>query len=173
MLKYIYRDLLSAVKYLPYGLAIGIPVGLVLVWLGNKIRKYRHKEPAALLPVVLFGIYCAVMLVITFFSRESGSRKGVIDLELFSTWGRNDRNHAFVVENVLLFIPYGFLGCWAFEWAGRFLGCMALGTFTSLCIESLQLITGRGYFQIDDILTNMLGTFVGFLAFRLIFGRRR
>ena len=33
----------------------------------------------------------------------------MMDLELFSTWGINDRNNAFVVENVLLFIPYGFV----------------------------------------------------------------
>ena len=55
----------------------------------------------------------AILLVITYFSRESGSRTGMMDLELFSTWGINDRNNAFVVENVLLFIPYGFVLPWA------------------------------------------------------------
>lgn len=172
MWEYIYRDLLFAVRYLPYGLLVGIPVSVVLLWLGSKLRKHRHKEPAAVLPVIFFGVYFAVMLAITFFSRESGSRAGSVDLELFSTWGRNGRNHAFVVENVLLFIPYGFLGCWAFGWTKRFWGCMALGAVTSLGIESLQLVTGRGYFQIDDILTNILGTFIGFLVFRPMSGRK-
>ena len=31
----------------------------------------------------------------------------------------------------------------------------------SLCIEIIQLITTRGYFQIDDLFHNTLGAFVG------------
>lgn len=48
--------------------------------------------------------------------------------------------------------------------------CVATGAFTSICIESLQLVTGRGYFQIDDILTNTLGMFLGYLVFGIGFG---
>ena len=118
-------------------------------------------------------IYLALMLVITFLSRESGDSKG-IDLELFSTWGINDRNNAFVIENVLLFVPYGFLAGFAFGRYRRFLPCLALGAATSLGIETLQLVTGRGFFQIDDILTNTLGAVVGFLLYRLfgLFGKK-
>ena len=99
-------------------------------------------------------------------SRESGNSKG-FDLELFSTWGINDRNNAYVIENIMLFVPYGFLGSWAFEKMGNFFRCLALGALTSLYIESLQLVTGRGFFQIDDILTNTLGAVIGCLVYRL------
>ena len=78
-----------------------------------------------------------------------------------------------VVENVLLFIPYGILGPWAIERLRRFWSCVLLGAVTSLIIETLQLVTERGYFQIDDILTNTLGTAVGFLVWRLFFRGRR
>ena len=67
----------------------------------------------------------------------------------------------------MLFVPYGFLGSWAFEKMGNFFRCLALGALTSLCIESLQLVTGRGFFQIDDILTNTLGAVIGCLVYRL------
>ncbi len=110
MIEYIYHDLLFATGYLPYGLVVGIPLAAVLMWAVN--RRNGDRKPAALLPVAVFGIYFAVMFVITFLSRESGSRKGVVDLELFSTWGINARNNAFVVENVLLFIPMDFLPVW-------------------------------------------------------------
>lgn len=172
MWEYIYKDLVYALRYLPFGFTFGIPAGIVFSCVVNGIRGLRSKEPAPMLPSVLFGIYAAVMLMITFLSRESGSRKG-IDLELFSTWGNNDRNHSFVVENVLLFIPYGFLSRWAFGWTKRFWGCMFLGAVTSLGIETLQLVTQRGYFQIDDILTNILGTFIGFLLFAPFVRRRK
>jgi len=160
------------VRYLPYGLMTGIPVAAILIYVKRKLRDKGDQKPAALLPVVVFGFYLALILVITFLSRESGRSNG-LDLKLFSTWGINDRNNAFVVENVLLFIPYGFFSCWAFRRFNRFFRCAALGTATSLGIECLQLVTGRGFFQIDDILTNMLGTVIGFLLFRLLVRCRR
>lgn len=159
-------------RYLPYSLVVGIPVAIVLLAAVNFLRKRRKKEAAAMLPVVLFGFYLSVMLVITFLSRESGGGS-VFDLKLFSTWGINNRNNAMVVENVLLFIPYGFLGCWAFERTKSFLWCTLLGAGTSLSIECLQLATGRGFFQIDDIMTNTLGAMAGYLLFRLFFRRKR
>lgn len=168
MIEYIYSDLSRAVRYLPYGLALGVPVAVTVVWLINRQRRKRGKEPLSWVPVVIFGIYFAVLLVITFLSRESGSRRGVIDMDLFSTWGINDRNNAFVVENVLLFIPYGFLCSWNFRWAKKFWKCTLFGAFTSFEIEFLQLVTRRGFFQIDDILTNVLGTIIGWLLFRVI-----
>lgn len=155
------------VRHLPYCLVLGIPVAVLLLWAVDRVRKREQKAPAEKLPVIAFGIYLSVMLVITFLSRESGNRRG-LDLELFSTWGINDRNNAFVVENVLLFIPYGFFGSWAFGRMKRFFGCLFTAAFTSLCIESLQFVTGRGFFQIDDILTNTLGGVIGLLLFWLV-----
>ena len=96
-----------------------------------------------------------------------------MDLELFSTWGINARNNAYVVENVLLFIPYGLLCSLAFEKFRNFFGCILFGALTSMAVESLQLVTSRGYFQIDDILTNILGTVVGYFLYYVFWGRRK
>ena len=123
MLKYIYQDLLSVVRFLPGGVAMGAIISVAFFQAADKV--HRGKERIAKGPAVpraavaLFWIYFSVMLIITFFSRESGSRQGM-DLELFSTWGINERNNAYVVENVLLFIPYGFLSPWAFKVLRRF-----------------------------------------------------
>lgn len=167
MIDYIFRDLAQAVRYLPYGLATGIPIALVVLWLTNRSRKRRRKPPVNWLPLMIFCIYLVVMLAITFLSRESGSSNG-IDLKLFSTWGINKRNNAFVVENVLLFIPCGFLCSWNFEWAKKLWKCSLFGAAVSFGIEYLQLVTGRGFFQIDDILTNILGTVIGCLLFKAV-----
>ncbi len=168
MIHYIYSDMISMIKYLPYGMLIGIPIVAILLYMVLKVGKRKDKKPAALLPVVIFGFYVALMIVITFLSRESGSRDGM-DLKLFSTWGINTRNNAYVVENVLLFIPYGFFGSMAFAKLRHFFPSMILGTATSLAIECMQLVTKRGYFQTDDIWTNVLGTIIGFCVFRLLF----
>lgn len=171
MIQYICRDLAQALRYLPYGLATGIPVAVIVLLVVNTRRKRMGKTPLKWLPGILFGIYFAVLMAITFLSRESGSRSGAMDLELFSTWGINDRNNAYVIENVLLFIPYGFLCGWNFIGARNLFRCAALGAVTSFGIEWMQLTTGRGYFQIDDILTNILGTVIGWIIFRILWSQ--
>lgn len=166
MFHYICRDLTNALKYLPFGIGAGVLCFFVLtIW--NRGRKKRQKESITVVPGTLFFTYLAVVMAITFFSRESGSRQG-LDLELFSTWGINQRNNAFVVENVLLFVPYGILCPMAFRHMRKFWSCLLAGAFTSLFVELLQLFTSRGYFQIDDILTNILGTVTGYLLYAVV-----
>ena len=170
MIKYIYRDLATAAGYLPYGLALGLPISALLLL--PTLFGRRKREVREIFPLIAFGTYLAIMLVITFLSRESGSTPGEMDLKLFSTWGINTRNNAFVIENVLLFIPYGFLGCLAYERLQNLFSCSLMGALTSMAVECLQLVTARGYFQIDDILTNIIGTVVGYLLFLLFVGKR-
>ena len=107
--KYIIRDLNGAIQYLPYGVMAGAVMGLILNAM-NARRERKGKEAFPMAGLMVFSLYLMIILVITFFSREDGSRNRAMDLELFSTWGINTRNNAFVVENVLLFIPYGFPG---------------------------------------------------------------
>lgn len=167
MIKYIDADMSQAFGYLPYGLAVGLPLAVLAVLLMNAVRKRKQKPPVKWVPVTVLSVYIAVMLAITFLSRESGSRSELLDLQLFSTWGINDRNNAFVIENVLLFIPYGFLYCWNFPRKMRILCCTLSGAAVSLGVETMQLLTGRGYFQIDDIVTNTLGALIGGLLYAL------
>lgn len=166
MINYIIKDLAEVFRYLPYGMVAGIIVAILLSAIND--RRVRHnKKPVPAAAWTCFFMYLVIIIFITFLSREGGSRKG-IDLELFSTWGINARNNAFVVENVLLFIPFGFTCAWALKSARHFLVCTLYGLLASCSIEFMQLFTQRGYFQVDDILTNVLGTCIGFVLFRCI-----
>lgn len=165
MIDYIDADILQALEYLPYGLAVGLPVAALVVWIINRRRRKQQKPEVSWVPVTAFCVYLAVLFTITFLSREHGSRSEVLDMELFSTWGINDRNNALVVENALLFLPFGILCCWNSSKEKKLLRCTLFGAVTSLGIETMQLVTGRGYFQIDDILTNTLGALIGALLF--------
>ncbi len=174
MIKYLWKDIMSMLRFLPYGIAAGLVVALIL----GRVNARRSQRGRALLPVsgaVCFFMYVVILLVITFFSRESGSGSGM-DLDLFSTWGINDRNNAYVIENVLLFIPFGMVCPWYLKRARSFVACTALGLSCSVGIELLQHLTRRGFFQIDDILTNVLGSIIGYLIFsavRLLGGKIR
>lgn len=163
MINYIWKDLIAAMRHLPYGIMAGILAVIIL----SVVNTRRRRKGKVTLPAAAYSgffMYGVILLLITFLSRETGSRNG-IDLELFSTWGISDRNNAFVIENILLFIPYGFVSAWAFTSMRNLLCCTLFGAVTSLGIEYLQLITERGYFQIDDILTNTLGTIAGYIVF--------
>ncbi len=166
MAKYIIRDVTAVFRYLPYGLLAGLIVVIILSIINDR-RLKKEKQPFSVLAITGFIMYLVVLLFITFLSREDGSSKGM-DLELFSTFGINTRNDAYVIENILLFVPYGFFGAWVIPAARGFLSCTFIGMMTSLGIECLQLITGRGFFQIDDVLTNAVGALIGYLVFWLI-----
>lgn len=156
----------SVLRYLPYGLLVGVIVVIILSIINNR-RVKNNKEPLSVVAITGFIMYLVVLLFITFLSRESGNNKG-IDMELFSTWGINTRNNAYVIENILLFIPYGFFGAWVIKEVRNVITCTLFGAATSLIIEWLQLLSGRGFFQIDDVATNTIGAMVGYLIFRIL-----
>lgn len=165
MIKYIIKDIAGVLRYLPYGLAAGIVVVIILSGV-NQIRVRKNKSPFCVPAITGYIMYLVVLLFITFLSREDSSRK-TLDLELFSSWGINNRNNAFVVENILLFVPYGFLSAWVIKEVRNVIACTMLGAATSLLIEWMQLLTGRGIFQIDDVITNTIGTTIGYLICRI------
>ncbi len=165
MLKYLMQDMARMVRYVPYGIILGGSL-FFAVYLINLRRKKLGMEPGRLFATVCFYTYLGILLMITYFFRESGAETK-IDLQIGSTLRINTRNNAFLIENILLFMPYGFCITWYREWKHVFFKSLLLGFITSVSIEVMQLITQRGVFQIDDILTNALGCVIGGLLFRL------
>ena len=69
----------------------------------------NKKEKVRIYPsCILFIIYIEILMQTAFFSREPGSRKQ-IDLDLFGTWGQTAMAHAYFIENIIMFIPFGLL----------------------------------------------------------------
>ena len=75
-----------------------------------------------------------------------------------------------IVLNILMLIPVGFLLPFLVK-----KHTVMYGFLCSLCIEVFQLVTKRGYFEIDDLIHNTLGVVVGvglyWVAVKL-FGKR-
>ena len=70
------------------------------------------------------------------------------------------------VLNVLLFLPLGFFLPVFWKRFTPFLRTVLFGFFTSLLIESLQIFTYRAT-DINDLMTNTLGTFLGWILARI------
>lgn len=165
---YIGKDMLEPISYLIWGLLVG---GLFLLF-WKKIRRgflRGRKTLSRYNQWVLFlcVVYSTVVLIQAFFSREPGSRTG-IDLTFFSTWGITMTEHAYFVENIMMFIPYGILFPIAFPVMRKGFLCVFSGFLCSVCLELMQFVTKRGYCQVDDILTNTLGAAVGILCYKVL-----
>ena len=113
----------------------------------------------------LFVIYLWMLVMIVFFCREPGSRVGT-DLRFMGTWGTTMQDHAWVIENIFLFLPFGFLfPVWLPK--KKTAWTIPVGFLCSVAIEYCQLRTGRGFCQLDDVIMNTLGAEIGFLCWKI------
>ena len=108
-----------------------------------------------------------ILMQTAFFSREPGSRQQ-IDLNLFGTWGQTAIAHAYFIENIIMFIPFGLLAPMVFERMRKVRFCVFIGFLCSCGIELSQLITQRGYCQLDDVVTNTVGMLVGWGIWKML-----
>ena len=70
-----------------------------------------------------------------------------------------------IIQNIVLFMPFGFLLCGATD-QPRTSRILLLGFLLSLSIELCQLLLRLGWFEVDDILHNVLGTYLGIRLYR-------
>ena len=65
--------------------------------------------------------------------------------------------------NILLFVPFGYLLPLLRKRANRWWKVVLCGFALSLGIELIQLVTHLGMFDLDDLMNNTLGAFLGWL----------
>lgn len=108
---------------------------------------------------VLVTLYILIILWITLFSREPMTAR--IFRGLFWEIEMGYWNN--IIQNILLFIPLGFL-------IGGKRGIIA-GVLLSIGIELTQYIFRLGYCELDDMLNNTIGATIGAMLFSK-FGKR-
>ncbi|MFD1954575.1 VanZ family protein [Paenibacillus thailandensis] len=87
-------------------------------------------------------------------------------IPLYLPMGRDLDNWFFNFANFAAFLPYGILIPLLFPC--RFLRFIGLFLVSIVLIETVQMLTRLGSFDIDDVLMNTLGAAVGFLAQKLV-----
>ena len=92
------------------------------------------------------------------------------------SWWKNSLIN--VLGNIVMFIPYGFLG-WIFPACNNFKTLIFSFLSVLIMVEALQYFTRLGVFDVDDFLLNTLGVRIGFEIWRRLennssdFGRER
>ena len=72
-----------------------------------------------------------------------------------------------VAGNVIMFIPFGFLG-WIFPKLIELKSLLFTFISAITIVEATQYFTRMGIFEVDDIILNTFGMFLGFLMRRLM-----
>lgn len=131
--------------------------------------------------IYLFLIYIFFVLSITILRRPEGSREGIVHLYInlglgLKTGNPSFRISAYSIYNILLFLPFGFFAYLVIRNKDIFKSIITttiLGLCCSFLIEFIQLLTGRGMFELTDILTNtagsLLGTILSVFAYQVVY----
>lgn len=149
----------------------GVAVFSVVCWGGYWIYKHIFHGTARLRVsqwIVLFLLFGWFFLVlgITTFSRGANFT-GEINLSLFSgyvnAWNQwSYSEFQLIIFNMLMFSPLGFLLPYLTERGKRFSFVCLISFVTTLVIEILQFVSGRGIFELDDLFHNFIGSVFGY-----------
>ena len=81
-----------------------------------------------------------------------------LKLEILWSWRAWSVQRNQILTNVVMFVPVGVIAGWLWRWKGLWI---AAGL--SLLIEVLQLVSGRGLMEFDDVIHNCFGAAIGMM----------
>lgn len=140
------------------------------------------------------AVYLAGMLYITLFSREQGTESTFVISPLFGYKESLRFDPGFIgflkllyhkkfsqsldaihiisaarleenFLNILLFVPFGYIFPSVIRYLRNLPLTLMAGFTASLAIETTQLFTGMGIFDVDDLLNNTAGAVAGYILF--------
>ncbi|MFH0068900.1 VanZ family protein [Peribacillus sp. NPDC056705] len=114
----------------------------------------------------LFTGYVIMVIGVTFLNRGANYQGGM-DLSFFSSYREawysfSVRHWQFVYLNIFMFVPFGILFPLLHSRFKKAVWTIGTAAFFTLSIESVQLITGYGIFDVDDLFNNLLGAIIGY-----------
>ncbi|MGY0371969.1 VanZ family protein [Clostridium sp. JNZ J1-5] len=72
-----------------------------------------------------------------------------------------------LLGNIIAFGPLGFLVPIIINKINKFKQIIFISFIFSLILELIQLITGLGQFDVDDIILNVVGSILGFIIYKI------
>ena len=146
---------------------------VVVIFAVKKQKTIPHRSRSFIVSrfvfVTIFAVYFSYFVCLTLSGREAGSRGEIMNVIPFATIFDTENSAVPLIENVILFIPFGILFPVMLPYFRRSIRTAIAGLAASALIESLQLVTGRGYFDTDDIILNACGALAGYLLFAGIY----
>lgn len=162
----------DALLYIPSGCVWALRIVLGILAFGLIFKFGLHKNITImfwqkLLLTFFFIIYVYCVLQLTILSRNMGNFGG-IDWRFLARWSENDAQKAFLIANIIMFIPYGILLPMVCKWTQHIMISLPIAMLSSIAIEAVQLKYQLGYCQLDDVVVNTVGFLIGFLIYLII-----
>ena len=73
-----------------------------------------------------------------------------------------------LVGNVVMFFPLGFCLPWCFSNCGTLRKTLCVSAACITAVEIIQVTTLRGFCDIDDLMLNLIGVWVGYMIYKRI-----
>ena len=74
-----------------------------------------------------------------------------------------------VTLNIILFFPFGFLWDVIRKNKSNIWEIVLIGTVLSLSVEIMQYFSTRGVFDIEDLITNVIGMIIGGVVIKILY----
>lgn len=141
-----------------------------LEMLSKRYRKLRY------LPEMIFAVYIAAYIYLTFLSRSEIDVPYATGVELrpLAALRRALARGSVtpirgIILNILLFLPMGYLLPFVFRKLRRHTirNVVLIGLLVSVATETLQMVFAVGWFDVDDIINNTIGALIGALIWRV------
>ncbi len=147
---------------------------------------HKKKKRLRILGKILFVIYIGFIIYFLLFSdiygrNLEGMQEYHYNFELFKEikrfWYNKEQLGIYAVftnllGNVLIFVPFGFFMPMASKYR-NFFSTMFYSFALSFCVETFQLLTKVGSFDVDDLVLNTLGGALGYIFFQICAAKRR
>lgn len=153
-------------------LAIIFIIGITILYLPVLINTKR-KGQNVFRKFSYLGLFCAIFLIvfatILFVPITMQYKNHILNVIPFNWIIKEDIANYFLVEiipNIMLFIPFGFFLPSVYQNKRKFLNTISVILIVTFSIEFIQYFIGR-IFDINDIITNLLGGIIGYLVFVL------
>lgn len=166
------------------------------VFAAGEIMRDGMRKKLHIAAWVLFVIYAAVMIYLLIFERLTGGgyvfwqsadyardisgkfqlvpfRTIIMFAKQFHSFSLNDPAFYNIGGNIVLFIPIGIFLPFLFRRQRKFPVFLLTTVITICVIELIQALTLLGTCDIDDLILNTFGAGIGFLIYKLAFGRNK
>ncbi|MGM9949047.1 MAG: VanZ family protein, partial [Lysinibacillus sp.] len=166
--------------YVKYSMVFIIIMSIgYLVYKKFFFKKYPVRV-ATFVAIALLICWAIVVLGITTLSRPAFFT-GQINVSLFSgyinAWNKWSVSELqLIIFNMIMFMPLGILLPLLHRKNRSFWRVLALSFGFTLCIEVFQLVSGKGIFELDDLLHNTIGSLAGYflmMAFIVMLEKRK
>lgn len=144
-----------------------VKLGQAKGWTTDRVVKFAT--------LAIFVSYVATLFIVTVVARDKRPDQTPRFIPFFDVYFIIANKYRWYVDDLLLldainaalFVPYGLLACETLNRKSIVLP-LCSGVALSLVIEVVQLISDRGIFDVNDIIYNTLGTFIGCGVYALL-----